>query len=694
MSKDFLLEIGLEEIPAKFAPGAVSQMETNARKFLTELRLAYKDLKVFVTPRRLALLVEALAEKQEDIREEAKGPAQKAAFDAEGKPTKAAEGFARGQGVSTAELYVKEFNGVPYVFAMKNLLGEETEKLLPNLCLDLITGLNFPKPMRWGSYEVRFARPIRWLVTLFGDQIIPFSYVGLQAGRTTRGHRTLGGYVRLVKPADYLEALESAYVIADQEKRKDLVWRQVTSLATKIRGTIDEDEELLTEICHLLEYPTALMGEVDIKYMVLPEEVITTPMKEHQRYFPVRGEDGRLLPYFITLRNGDNTALDVVKEGNKKVLKARLEDAAFYYREDLKKPLPTLIPKLDRVVYHEKLGTVGQRVERLRKLAVAIAAQLMLSPQEKELVDRTAYLAKADLVTLMVYDFPELQGIMGAYYAKHNGEDQAVCTGIIEHYRPRFAGDAYPASVTGKTVSLADRIDAIVGSFGIGIQPTGSQDPYALRRQALGVAGMLMQDERDLSLPSLLETSYKIFAEQGIVLEPLAKIMPDLEDFFNQRIRYLLQEAGLRYDTVDAVMAQGGEKPYSVMKKAKALAQSRTEGNFISYVNAFVRCVNLSKKATGAEWNIADLTERSEFELAKSIQEKSPLIQTALAKADYAEGFSQASKVAPLIDKLFDSVMIMVEDERVRNARLGLLKECINILGCIGDLTYIVFDKG
>jgi len=689
MSKDFLLEIGLEEMPAKFAPGAVSQMEANARKFLAELRLTYKDLKVYVTPRRLALLVEALAEKQEDIREEAKGPAQKAAFDADGKPTKAAEGFARGQGVSTAELYVKEFNGVPYVFAMKNLLGEETEKLLPKLCLDLITSLNFPKPMRWGSYEVRFARPIRWLVTLFGDQVIPFSYVGLQAGRTTRGHRTLGGYVRLVKPADYLEALESAYVIADQEKRKDIIWRQVTSLAAKIRGTVDEDEELLTEICHLLEYPTALMGEVDIKYMVLPEEVITTPMKEHQRYFPVRGEDGRLLPYFITLRNGDSTALDVVKEGNKKVLKARLEDAAFYYREDLKKPLHTLVPQLDRVVYHEKLGTVGQRVERLRKLAVAVAGQLMLSPQEKDLVDRTAYLAKADLVTLMVYDFPELQGIMGAYYAKHNGEDQAVCTGIIEHYRPRFAGDAYPASVTGKTVSLADRIDAIVGSFGIGIQPTGSQDPYALRRQALGVAGMLMQDERDLSLSSLLETSYKIFAEQEIVLEPLTKIMPALEDFFNQRIRYLLQEAGLRYDTIDAVMAQGGARPFAVLNKAQCLSEKRGETGFTAYLNAMVRCVNLSKKATGAAWSAADLIEESELKLAGAVEAQKPLVAQALSRADYDRAYALAAELVPLIEKLFDSVMIMVEDEKVRNARLGLLQECVGLLGCLGDLTLL-----
>ncbi len=689
MSKDFLLEIGLEEIPAKFAPGAVSQLENNARKFLAELRLDYKELKAYVTPRRIALYIEALAEKQEDISEEAKGPAQKAAFDADGKPTKAAEGFARGQGVTTDDLYTKEFNGIPYVYALKSLKGEETEKLLPKLCLDLITSLNFPKPMRWGDYEVRFARPIRWLLALYGDQVIPVSYVGLQSGRTSRGHRTLGGYVRLMKPEEYLVALEAAFVLADQQKRKETIWSQVQSLAAKVGGTVDQDEELLTEICHLVEYPTALIGEVDVKYMVLPEEVITTPMKEHQRYFPVRGEDGRLLPYFITVRNGDSTSQDIVKEGNKKVLKARLEDAAFYYREDLKKPLQTLVPQLDRVVYHERLGTVGQRVERLRKLATAIAGRLGLDNRTLELVDRTAYLAKADLVTHMVYDFPELQGIMGAYYAKNNGEEQEVCSGILEHYRPRFTGDDLPSSITGLTVSMADRVDAIVGSFGIGIQPTGSQDPYALRRQALGVVGMLMQNERNLSLHSLLEESYRIFTEQGIALEPLTKIMPALEDFFNQRVRYLLQESGLRYDTVDAVMAQGADQPYSIMKKAKCLAERREGVEFTAYLNATVRCVNLSKKATGAAWALTDLTDASELKLAEVLQEQRPKISEALSQNDYDRAYAIAAELVPFIEKLFDSVMIMVDDEKLRNARLGLLQECVQLISCIGDLTFL-----
>lgn len=689
MSRDFLLEIGMEELPAKFAPGAVSQMENNARKKLAELRLEYKDIKVYITPRRLALYVEGLAEKQEDINEEAKGPAQKAAYDAEGNPSKAAQGFARGQGVDVSKLFIKEFNGVPYVYAMKSLKGEETEKLLPDFCLDMIQSLNFPKPMRWGDYDIRFARPIRWLVALYGERVIPFSYAGLQAGRTSHGHRTLGGFIRLVKPQEYLEALEVSYVIADQDKRKEIIWKQVTSLAVGIAGEVDEDEELLTEVTHLVEYPTALIGEVGVEYMILPEEVITTPMKEHQRYFPVRSAEGKLLPYFITVRNGDKNSLDMVKEGNKKVLKARLEDAAFYYREDLKKPLSDLVPQLDRVVYHEKLGTVGQRVERLRKLARVAAQDMGLADKDLELADRTAFLAKADLVTNMVYDFPELQGIMGAYYARGNGEDKEVCTAIREHYQPRYTGDELPSTAIGIAVSIADKLDAIVGSFGIGIQPTGSQDPYALRRQALGVVSMLLTNERNISLNYLLGESYRIFAEQGIALQSLDEVMPALQDFFTHRLRYILQEKGLRYDTVDAVLAQEAHRPYSAFKKTWILAAKREEESFTSYLNAYTRCVNLSKKAVAAEWSEYDLKELSEIVLAKSLKSTASRIEEALERTDYEEAYTLASELVPLIEELFDAVMIMAEDEKLRNARLGMLQDCVKALGCVGDLTLL-----
>ena len=379
----------------------------------------------------------------------------------------------------------------------------------------------------------------------------------------------------------------------------------------------------------------------------------------------------------------------MVKEGNKKVLKARLEDAAFYYREDLKKPLADLIPQLDRVVYHEKLGTVGQRVERLRKLAGIVAQAMELSEENKELVDRSAFLAKADLITNMVYDFPELQGIMGAYYARGNGENKEVCTAIREHYQPRFTGDELPSTAIGQAVSIADKLDAIVGSFGIGIQPTGSQDPYALRRQALGVVSMLLANEQNISLKHLLEESYKIFQEQGITMESYEEVMPALDEFFNQRLRYVLQEKGLRYDTIDAVLAQGADRPFSAFKKTWVLAAKREEETFTAYLNAYTRCVNLSKKATTAEWSEYVLKEVPEIVLAKSLKSTAPRIEEALAKPDYEEAYNLAAELVPLIEQLFDAVMIMAEDEKLRNARLGVLQDCVKALGCLGDLTLL-----
>lgn len=688
-TKDFLLEIGIEEMPAKFAPGAVTQLKNNSSKLLAEKRLSYEEIEVFVTPRRLALYVKRLAVQQDDINEEVKGPAQKAAYDSDGNPTKAAQGFARGQGVSAEDLFIKEFNGTPYVFAVKYQKGEETEKLLPQLCLDIIHSLNFPKPMRWGEYEVRFARPIRWLLALYEEQVVPFSFVGLQSGRTTRGHRTLGGYVRLMKPQEYELAMQASFVIVDQNKRKKNIWNQIEKLASQVGGKVDEDDDLLSEITHLVEFPTALLGEVDAVYMTMPEEVITTPMKEHQKYFPVRGQDGKLLPYFITVRNGDSTGLNIVKEGNKKVLKARLEDAAFYYREDLKKPLASLVPELDKVVYHEKLGTVGQRIKRLRDLSAKIADKMNLTQEQKQLVDRTAFLAKADLVTHMVYDFPELQGIMGYYYAGMNGEDKEVCKGIQEHYKPKSSGDSLPESITGRVVSIADKLDAIVGSFGIGIQPTGSQDPYALRRQALGIVAMLMEDKQNISLSELLQDAYTCLTDQEIKLESLTDILPALKDFFAQRIRYQLQEEGIKYDTIDAVMAQGISYPRSTALKAGVLSAKRETEGFTAYVNAYTRCVNLSKKQENENWNPDNLADQSEKDLFRELELKKPEIREAVEKGDYETAFNTAAELVLLIENLFDSVMIMAEDEDLKNARLGLLKDCVDNLGCLGDLTQL-----
>ncbi|ACL22260.1 glycyl-tRNA synthetase, beta subunit [Desulfitobacterium hafniense DCB-2] len=689
MAKDFLLEIGTEEIPAKFAPGVLNQLREQAQKYCQELRLDYQDLKVYTTPRRFAVLIQGLAEKQTDFTAEVKGPAVKAAYDAEGNPTKAAQGFARGQGVEPKDLFVQELNGVSYVYARKFELGQPTLQLLPKLCTDLITGLHFPKPMRWADLEFRFARPIRWIVALFGSEVIPFEFVGLASGKASRGHRTLGGPVTLDSPADYEKQMLQAFVMVDPEQRRQSVWEQIHALAAKVGGDVEKDDDLLDEVTHIIEYPTALLGEVAPNYMHLPEPVITTPMKEHQRYFPVRDKEGKLLPYFITVRNGDDYALAKVKAGNEKVLKARLEDAAFYYREDQKTPLAELVEKLDKVTYHEKLGSVRQRVERIRTLARGIAARLGMESEKQDLVERTALLAKADLVTLMVYDFPELQGIMGADYARMVGEKPEVCTGILEHYQPRFAGDELPQSYTGQIVSVADKLDAIVGAFGIGIQPTGSQDPYALRRQAQGVVGIILEAGWDISLEQLIAASYVNFAEQGISLLPLADLQSALQDFFQQRLRFVLQEQGARYDTLDAVLAQGSNQITRAARKAQVLAAKRETTEFVPYSQAYIRCLNLSKKAQTQPLDPKNLIDPTEIALAAALVQRQEAFAALIEKGDYAEAYALASELIPMIEALFNAVMIMVEDEILKQARLALLGECVAILGCLGDLSLL-----
>ena len=689
MAKDFLLEIGTEEIPAKFAPGVLTQLQEQAQKRLLELRLEFAELKVYTTPRRFAVLIQGLSEKQTDFTAEVKGPAVKAAYDADGNPTKAAQGFARGQGVDPKELYVQELNGVPYVYARKSEIGQPAQELLPKFCLDLITGLHFPKPMRWSDLEFRFARPIRWIVALFGTDVIHFEFVGLESGKISRGHRTLGGTVTIKNPAEYSEKMRQDFVIVDPEERRRTVWCQIQELAQKAGGIVDEDEDLLEEVSHIIEYPTALLGEVAEKYMHLPEPVITTPMKEHQRYFPVRDKEGKLLPYFITVRNGNGYALDKVKAGNEKVLKARLEDAAFYYREDQKSPLVDLVDKLEKITYHEKLGSVRQRVERMCELSRTIVEQLGMGEEKKELAQRTALLAKADLVTLMVYDFPELQGIMGANYASLSGEEPEVCTGILEHYQPRFAGDDLPKSLTGQVVSIADKLDAIVGSFGIGIQPTGSQDPYALRRQAQGIVGILLEAGWDLSLEKLLSEAYENFIRQGVKLLPLTEILSALQDFFQQRLRFVLQELGLRYDTVDAVLAQGGNQITRVAKKAQVLAEKRETPEFVPYSQAYIRCINLSKKAEPQPLDTKVLVDPAEIALSEAISLRRERFDNLVQMGEYEKAYQVASELVPFIEDLFQAVMIMAEDENLKQARLALLSECVEILGCIGELSLL-----
>ncbi|MFZ5626557.1 MAG: glycine--tRNA ligase subunit beta, partial [Bacillota bacterium] len=560
MAKEFLLEIGTEEIPAKFLPGAIKQLEELAQKALDKEKLTYEQIRVWATPRRLVLNITGLPEKQADVTEEVKGPAKKAAFDAEGKPTKAVEGFARSQGVALAELLIKEVNGVEYVFARKEIKGRSTAEVMTELAPTFISGLSFPKPMRWAHYDFRFARPIRWLLCLLDDQVLEFRLENLVSGRLTYGHRVLGpGPFTVNHAAEYRQLLlEKGYVMVDQEERRRQVWQQIQDLAAREGGQVEEDADLLEEIIHLLEYPTALCGSFEPEFLQLPDEVIITPMKEHQRYFPVRDQQGKLMNKFITVRNGTADYIEIVREGNEKVLRARLADARFFYEEDQKQPLAAYLPRLDKIVFQENLGTLGEKVQRIQNLTSYLAETLQVEEEEKEIAARTAWLAKADLVTSMVYEFPELQGIMGRYYARLSGEREEVAQAIFEHYLPRFAGDMLPASVAGALVSIADKLDTIVGCFAVGIQPTGSQDPYALRRQALGICHILLQRGWHLDLPAAINRTYAAIADKPGLKLDREKTVVEVMEFFRLRLRYILMEdEGLAYDTVDAVLAAG-----------------------------------------------------------------------------------------------------------------------------------------
>lgn len=690
MAKDFLLEIGTEEIPAKFMPGALKQLEALAGQNLKEYRLNYEELKVMGTPRRLALLIKGLAERQEERTLEVKGPAKKAAYDSEGNPTKALLGFAKGQGVDIEKLTIKELNGVEYIHAVKEEKGNETQTILPEICRKLIFGLSFPKPMRWAYYDQRFARPIRWLVALLGDQVVSVELEGVTSCRVTRGHRFLGvDSFALSDAGEYeKELLHKGFVLVDDKQREEKIWEQIQKVATDLNGTVDPDEELLSEINFLVEYPTALYGSFEEDLLALPEEVIITPMKEHQRYFPVRGQDGKLLNKFITVRNGDDYALDNVRLGNERVLRARLSDAKFFYDEDLKKPLADRVEALKKIVFQESLGTIYDKVERIGQLVSYLAPIVQLNEEELKVAQRAAFLAKADLVTGMVYEFPELQGVMGQEYALKNGEDAKVAQAIFEHYQPRFAGDELPESMVGTLVSIADKIDTIVGCFAIGIQPSGSQDPYALRRQALGICHMILQKGLTLSLEDLVKESYSYLYKAQLKLSQ-EETLKEVLDFFKARLRNILLDEGYNYELVDAVLAGGFYQPKDLALRAKALVTANTTEGFAQLLQAYTRVNNLAKKTEldKVDRNLFATDEEKElFRVFEEVQSKGVDIWE---KAQYDSWLSLVQELTPVINSFFEKVMVMDPNEDIRNNRLALLRVIRDYLAKIGDLALL-----
>lgn len=684
MSKELLLEIGTEEMPARVIPATLAQLKAAAAAAFDGQHITYADWSVYGTPRRLVLLGKDVAEQQDDQVLEAKGPAQKIAYAADGTPTKAALGFARSQGVTAADLTVRD----GYVYAQRRVHGRSTADLLPEILRGLVTGLSFPRSMRWGDLNVQFVRPIRWLVALFGSEVIKFTVGDVTADRVTRGHRFLGSqHVVLHDAADYLAAMADNYVMVDQDERQACINRQVREEAARCGGEAAIDPALLKEVTYLVEYPTVVSGRFDATFLALPAAAVITPMRDHQRYFPVIGPDGGLLPFFITVRNGNEAFLANVRQGNERVLRARLADAQFFFHEDLKVPLAGRLDKLRSIVFQEGLGTLYDKAQRLVSLAEHIAGTLHVSPAETATAKRAALLAKADLATNMVYEFAELQGVMGREYARRDGEDPAVAQAIYEHYLPRHAGDALPATTAGRIVSIADKIDNIVATFSRGLIPTGSQDPFALRRQALGVVATLLDGGYHLSLSRLCTTDLALLPQQDVS----STVVASIADFFRQRLKNVFTERGIRYDIADAVLAADSDDIYDAYLRATALAEAADKPFFSALVQTLTRVANLARQGGQQPGEVAPalFTEAQERHLYDMFQAVDKTATASMVQSDYAGALAALAQLEKPVDEFFTAVMVMVDDARIRANRLALLRKIKTLAGSIADFSLL-----
>ncbi|MGI5874141.1 MAG: glycine--tRNA ligase subunit beta [Bacillota bacterium] len=691
MARDLLFEIGVEEIPARFMAGSISGLVEAAKKALTEARLDFENVRGMGTPRRLTLFVDGLAEQQKDLKEEIKGPARKAAFDAEGSPTRALEGFLRSKGLSAEDITIRALKGGEYVFAVKEEKGESAMAILPELLAKTVLSLKFPKPMRWSDHDLRFIRPIHWIVALFGEEIVPVRIVDVESGRVSRSHRFYGsGDVVIENPGTYVDQLRENYVMVDPEERRAVIKEQIAAIEREHHVLVEKDEELLDEVVFLLEYPTALMGSFEEKYLRIPKEAVITPMKEHQRYFPVTDENGNLLPHFVTVRNGLPRHIDIVTAGNEKVLRARLADAEFFYDEDLKIDLGSNVERLKPIVFHITMGTLYEKVERMVDLAGYLAKNL---GADEEKARRGAYLAKADLVSNMVYEFPELQGIMGEYYSVAQGEDVEVGRSIRESYMPRFAGDDLPESLLGMIVSIADKIDSVVGFFSMDLEPTGSQDPYALRRQAMGITQIILNGGLTLDFGALVDVAYAQIAAAYETKKSKEETKERVYAFMAQRLNNVLSDEGLSYDTVNAVMSDTPDDFCLIRRKGEALEAFRGDADFEPLMAGFTRVNNLAKNAESAVFDESLLTEDAERQLVAAGKRFKAELSASLAKDDFKAAFSAIAALRAPIDAFLTDIMVMCDDEALKASRLGLLRAISDDMLKAADFTQIVMAK-
>ncbi len=689
MGKELLFEIGTEEIPSGYIPGALEDLRAVATRLFQENRLPCGAVRTLGTPRRLLLYVSDVAEKQEDTTRTVVGPARSVAFDREGRPTKAALGFARSQGVAVEALQVRRLERGEYAMAVSVEKGVPAGELLRTLLPQIVTALSFPKTMRWGTSSLRFVRPIRWLLALYGSRVIPFSLDGVGSSNQTFGHRFLSPRALRVRHfSEYLKRLEEHRVIADPRYRREMVLTRATAAATAVRGTPLFDESVVETVTHLVEYPVAVCGAFDRTFLTLPREVIVTPMQKHQRYFPVVGSDGELLPHFVAISNTEAEEMAVIREGHERVLKARLADAQFFFQEDRKLRLDSRLPRLSQVVFQDKLGTMAEKAERIAAAARSIAETL--DPSDGAFgarAERAGRLAKVDLLTQMVREFPELQGTMGRVYALLDGEDPEVAQAIEEHYRPHHAGDAVAGTRIGATVALADKMDSIMGCFGVGLLPTGSEDPYGLRRQAQGLLLTLIERHLSLSLTALIARSFTLYGAR--IFRPEREVTREVREFLRGRLHLLLTDRGAPPDVAEAVLSAGCDDPHDAAQRAEALTTFRAEPDFGELGIAFKRLVNILPERGVSRVDPVRFVTSAERALYGEAQRLRGEVERLVAGREYLGALRRIATLKPVVDMFFEEVLVMVEDRDLQENRLALVGSVAGLFARIADFTRI-----
>ena len=680
MAKDLLFEIGAEEIPAGFMPNILGQLKQLAETKLNDAHLPFESIETYGTPRRLALIVKGLADASAEISERHKGPSASIAYDADGNATKAAIGFARGKGLDVADLVVED----GYIYAETKTAGVPAKDIVSEMLPQLITGLNFPKSMHWGDLDAKFVRPVRWLVALLDEEVIPVEFATVQSGNVSRGHRFLGAdEITIKNAASYVDTLKENFVMVDQDARRELISKQLHDMAASKNASIVWDDDLLEEINYLVEWPTALCGGFEESYLALPDAAIITPMKDHQRYFPLVGQDGKLLPIFLTVRNGSDHSIEVVQAGNERVLRARLDDAKFFFNEDRKKPLIDRQDGLTKIVFQEGLGNLADKTERLLKLGRVFGEECGLHEDAAVVLERATELAKTDLTTGMVTEFTELQGVMGKEYALLDGESPEVAEAIFEQYLPRFAGDVLPQTEAGKVLSIIDKVDNIVATFSRGLIPTGSQDPYALRRQTIGILNILLGSEWNISLRPIFKASMELL---NVAADKQEELLSQVEEFFTLRLKNIFLDREVPHHVIDLLLSNNELSVADAEGLVNALLANRIDEN-VELVQAYTRMYNLVKDVEYTGVNSDLLKEDAEKALFEAASKASEASLAAWEAGDYAAVVAVPATLVPTINQFFEDVMVMDKDEAIKANRLQLVRLAYSVMAIIGDIS-------